>query len=291
MKIKYLASLVACTVTFCAAFEPAFAQDTKKINKWFEDINSKYPNLRKKTDVGDLQNPSKMQTPGKFQHPANIQAPQGFKAIKTTSAPCSQRFSIGADTLFEFDKATLTPRAEETLTVLGPMIQNVGAHPVTIEGHTDAVGTDDYNQQLSDRRAERVRNWLLEHKVVERRAVFTVGYGEKKPVAPNTKPDGKDNPAGRALNRRVEIVVDTCKGIDEPAVTTAPAGPAKEAADDAAPSQASPEASSSGTTLEAPTSSGPDSAGTAPTSATSSPEVQPSAGARDTTAPDANSTK
>ena len=253
MKIKYLALLVACTVTLGAGFDPAFAQDTKKINKWFEDINSKYPNLRKKNNVGDLQDPGKMQTPGKFQHPANIQAPQGFKAIKTTSAPCSQRFLIGADTLFEFDKATLTPRAEETLTVLGPMIQNTGAHPVTIEGHTDAVGTDDYNQQLSDRRAERVRNWLLEKRIVERKAVSTVGYGEKKPVAPNTKPDGKDNPAGRALNRRVEIVVDTCKGLDEPAVTTAPTGTteapaassepapateqAKEAAGDTPPSQ------------------------------------------------------
>ncbi|MCC6977111.1 MAG: OmpA family protein [Candidatus Melainabacteria bacterium] len=244
MKIKYLAALVACTVAVGAAFDPAFAQDVKKINKWFEDIDKNYPNLRKKAKVGDLQTPGKMQTPGKFQHPANIQAPQGFKAIKTTSAPCSQRFLVGADTLFEFDKATLTPRAEETLSVLGPMIQNAGAHPVTIEGHTDAVGTDDYNQQLSDRRAERVRNWLLEHKVVERRAVFTVGYGEKKPVAPNTKPDGKDNPAGRALNRRVEIVVDTCKGIDEPAVTATPA---------AAPAAAEPPAG----TAEAPPAEAP----------------------------------
>ncbi len=222
MKIKYLAVAVACTVAQGAVFDAVFAQDVKNINKWFDDINKKYPNLQKKQNVGDLQTPGKVQTPGKIQNAGNINAPQGLKAIKTTSAPCSQRFLIGADTLFEFDQATLTPRAEETLTVLGPMIQNVGAHPVLIEGHTDSKGTDDYNQQLSERRAERVRNWFLEHRIVEKRAVSTVGYGEKKPVAPNEKPDGKDNPPGRALNRRVEIVVNTCAGIDEPAVTTTP---------------------------------------------------------------------
>ncbi len=232
MKIKYLAALIACAVAQSAVFDPAFAQDANKLNKWFDDINKKYPNLQKKQNVGDIQQAGKVQTPGKIQNAGNINAPQGLKAIKTTSAPCSQRFLIGADTLFEFDQATLTARAEETLSVLGPMIQNAGAHPVLIEGHTDSKGTDDYNQQLSERRAERVRNWLLEHRSVEKRAVSTVGYGEKKPVAPNEKPDGKDNPPGRALNRRVEIVVNTCAGIDEPAVTAAPQAeaPAKEEA-------------------------------------------------------------
>ncbi len=239
MKIKHLAALIACTLTQSAVFDAAFAQDVNKINKWFEDVDKRYPNLHKNQSVGDVKNPGKIQSPGKIQNAGNINAPQGLKAIKTTSQPCSQRFLVGADTLFEFDQATLTPRAEETLSVLGPMIQNVGAHPVLIEGHTDSVGTDEYNQDLSERRAERVRNWFLEHRIVEKRAVSTIGYGEKKPVAPNTKPDGKDNPAGRALNRRVEIVVNTCAGIDEPAVTSAPpastAEPSKEAAAEAPP--------------------------------------------------------
>lgn len=230
MKFKCLAVLIACTVMQSAIFGPVYAQDASKINKWFEDIDKKYPNLRKKQNVGNIQDPGKIGTPGKFQNPGNINAPQGLQAIKTKSDPCSQRFSIGADTLFEFDKATLTPRAEETLSVLGPMIENAGLHPVLIEGHTDSVGTDEYNQELSERRAERVRNWLLEHRVVEKRAVSTVGYGEKKPVAPNTKPDGKDNPPGRALNRRVEIVVNTCAKLDEPAVSTTPAPAAETSA-------------------------------------------------------------
>lgn len=279
MKCKYLAALIAFTVMQGALHDPVFAQDVKNINRWFDDINKKYPNLQKKQNVGDLQNPGKLQTPGKIQNAGNINAPQGLKAIKTTSAPCSQRFLVGADTLFEFDQATLTPRAEETLTVLGPMIQNVGAHPVVIEGHTDSKGTDDYNQQLSERRAERVRNWFLEHRFVEKRAVSTVGYGEKKPVAPNEKPDGKDNPPGRALNRRVEIVVNTCAGIDEPAVTATPpdsktpaaaASETKtstEAATDAgssqtsdatAPKEAAADSPPSGDTIPAVTPAGPD---------------------------------
>ncbi len=236
MTIKHLAAGLLCTAIQGSAFHPASAQDVKKITSWFDDINKKYPNLQKKQNVGDLQNPGKLQTPGKIQNAGNINAPQGLKAIKTTSEKCSQRFLIGADTLFEFDKATLTARAEETLTVLGPMIENVGPHPVLIEGHTDSVGTDEYNQELSERRAERVRNWLLEHRVVEKRAVSTVGYGEKKPVAPNTKPDGKDNPPGRALNRRVEIVVDTCHGLEQPEVTTVPSSTGSATAETAAPS-------------------------------------------------------
>lgn len=235
MKIKFLASLITCSLAHSVVFAPVFAQDTSKINRWFEDINKKYPNLQKKQNVGNIQDPGKIGTPGKIQPAGNINAPQGLQAIKTKTDPCTQRFLIGADTLFEFDKATLTPRAEETLSVLGPMIENAGPHPVVIEGHTDSVGTDEYNQELSERRAERVRNWLLEHRVVEKRAVSTVGFGEKKPVAPNTKPDGKDNPPGRALNRRVEIVVNTCAKLDEPAVTDIPPATKTPAAADRTP--------------------------------------------------------
>ena len=118
MKFKCLAALIACTVMQSAIFSPVYAQDASKINKWFEDIDKKYPNLRKKQNVGNIQDPGKIGTPGKFQNPGNINAPQGLQAIKTKSDPCSQRFSIGADTLFEFDKATLTPRAAMPTTSL-----------------------------------------------------------------------------------------------------------------------------------------------------------------------------
>ena len=76
-----------------------------------------------------------------------------------------------------------------------------------IEGHTDGKGDDNYNEKLSERRAASVRNWLAFHGV--RTAMTTRGWGKSKPVAPNTKPDGSDDPEGRQKNRRVEITVKT----------------------------------------------------------------------------------
>ena len=77
---------------------------------------------------------------------------------------------------------------------------------VTIEGHTDSKGTDAYNQKLSERRANAVKNYLESNGVTASR-LDAVGKGESDPVVPNTKPDGKDNPEGRAKNRRVELKV------------------------------------------------------------------------------------
>jgi len=72
---------------------------------------------------------------------------------------------------------------------------------VRVEGHTDSVTSDAYNQQLSERRADAVRTWLESHGVAAGR-LTTVGYGESKPVADN------GTVAGRQQNRRVEIVID-----------------------------------------------------------------------------------
>lgn len=127
-----------------------------------------------------------------------------------TTDRCQQRLTIGADTLFEFDKSTLTSDAEETLAALGPMIQKAGKHPVVIEGHTDGKGTDAYNHALSNNRAEAVQVWLIDHRFVAREQPSVKALGKTKPVAPNTKPDGTDNPEGRQKNRRVEVVIDTC---------------------------------------------------------------------------------
>jgi outer membrane protein OmpA-like peptidoglycan-associated protein len=109
--------------------------------------------------------------------------------------------------LFDFDKATIKKEAEPSLrkvaTVLGA---NPGAK-VAIEGHTDAKGADAYNQTLSEQRAASVKQWLVANAQVDGAAIATRGWGKTKPVAHNTKPDGSDDPDGRAKNRRVEIVV------------------------------------------------------------------------------------
>lgn len=138
-------------------------------------------------------------TPGEFQTPGAIQA---------TTEQCRQRLIVGTDTLFGFDQDELGPEAEITLNALASQI---AANPgeITIEGHTDAKGSDAYNLDLSVRRAESVRDWLVEKGAVPVDVAIR-GEGEARPIAPNTLDDGSDNPDGRALNRRVEVVIATC---------------------------------------------------------------------------------
>ena len=111
---------------------------------------------------------------------------------------------LPSDVLFEFAKADLTPAAQQAIAAVGDEIGSGGTGTVTIEGHTDAIGSDADNQALSERRAAAVRT-ALEPELGSGYQYTSVGFGETKPVAPNTKPDGSDDPDGRALNRRVEI--------------------------------------------------------------------------------------
>ena len=157
------------------------------------------------------QTPGEIQQPkGTWQQSGEIQVPKGIQAIRTEDAKCTRRFVVGADALFEFDKATLTPDAEETLKALVPLLAKAGKHPASIEGHTDAKGADDYNQTLSEKRARTVKDWLAAKGAVAASTPIQ-GWGERKPVAPNAKPDGSDEPQGRQQNRRVEVILDLCK--------------------------------------------------------------------------------
>lgn len=117
------------------------------------------------------------------------------------------RIDLAADVLFDFDKADIKPAASESLKKVADVIREKGRGTVRIEGHTDAKGSDAYNQKLSQRRADAVRTWLVQKEKLKGVAFRTVGHGSKKPVAPNSKPDGSDDPEGRQKNRRVEIVI------------------------------------------------------------------------------------
>jgi outer membrane protein OmpA-like peptidoglycan-associated protein len=117
---------------------------------------------------------------------------------------------VVSDALFEFDKATLSPGAEETLQALLPLLAKAGKHPARVEGHTDSKGADDYNQTLSEKRARTVKDWLVARGALPA-STPTAGWGERKPVAPNARPDGSDDPAGRQKNRRVEVVLDLAR--------------------------------------------------------------------------------
>ena len=103
------------------------------------------------------------------------------------------------DVLFDTGKATLKPGAYTTIDRLATVLKEDTNRKVLIEGHTDNVGTDEYNQGLSERRAASVQAALFE-RGVEASQISTVGKGETTPVA------GNDNAAGRQQNRRVELV-------------------------------------------------------------------------------------
>jgi len=126
--------------------------------------------------------------------------------LKVKETETEVRVELAADVLFEFDQATLLPKAEATLSKAADFIRERAAGTVRIEGHTDAKGDDAYNQRLSDRRADSVRQWFGRKGL--RGLQFTSrGFGETRPVAANAKPDGSDDPEGRQKNRRVEIVI------------------------------------------------------------------------------------
>ena len=119
---------------------------------------------------------------------------------------------LPADALFEYDKAVLTQAAEVELRKAAEMIRGSPPGAIRVIGHTDSKGDDAYNQTLSEARANRVADWLREQVGVRQRELLVSGRGEAAPIAPNENAAGGDDPAGRAKNRRVELVVPTTDG-------------------------------------------------------------------------------
>jgi outer membrane protein OmpA-like peptidoglycan-associated protein len=140
---------------------------------------------------------------------AQIQAPPAPKPIEIVVGQCEERLRVGADFLFDFNRAEL--RAEAT-PALDALVQRIAAtdEPVMVEGHTDAIGTEGYNLGLSERRAASVRNSLIGRGLRDTQLVVR-GHGKTRPIAPNQRPDGSDDPDGRQQNRRVEVVIHTCE--------------------------------------------------------------------------------
>lgn len=105
--------------------------------------------------------------------------------------------------LFDFDSAELRPSAAASLDTLVEILNDT-ENPVSVIGHTDGMGSDAVNQPLSEDRAQAVADYLVDQGIAESR-ITTEGKGSSDPVADNTHADGRDNPEGRAENRRVEI--------------------------------------------------------------------------------------
>lgn len=104
--------------------------------------------------------------------------------------------------LFDFNKASIRPDAERTLAEVLEVLKAYANRPIRIEGHTDVIASEAYNQDLSERRAASVRDWLMRNGLAAT-ALQIVGRGESQPVADNSTPEG------RQMNRRVEIIIQT----------------------------------------------------------------------------------
>ncbi len=139
-----------------------------------------------------LQNYAQSTEAGKVYYTPVIKSPSGGESLVV---------------YFEYDRAELTPRAMRQLEIVAGLLKSDEARKMKISGHTDALGTLDYNQQLSRRRAEVVTN-TLKTLGVNAAQIVEVGMGENLPLDPNSRQDGSDNPEGRSRNRRTEIYLD-----------------------------------------------------------------------------------
>ena len=115
-----------------------------------------------------------------------------------------------SDVLFRSGSFELLPAARERLAKVSGIVLAYPSLHVTVEGHTDSVGTDDYNQQLSERRAQAVRDYFVQQGIPPA-AVEAHGYGKTEPIASN------DTAEGRQQNRRVELILSgDAIGTDPP---------------------------------------------------------------------------
>ncbi|MEQ9619177.1 MAG: OmpA family protein [Deltaproteobacteria bacterium] len=128
--------------------------------------------------------------------------------LEITETDTEITIELSGDILFDFDKWDIREEAEPTLGNVAEVINRYGDSKVIVEGHTDSKGSDSYNQELSQKRADSVKSWLVKFGEVDEARVTTEGRGESEPVAPNSDSDGSDNPEGRQKNRRVEITVE-----------------------------------------------------------------------------------
>jgi outer membrane protein OmpA-like peptidoglycan-associated protein len=133
---------------------------------------------------------------------AKAEADELMRELSELKAQQTERgivLTIG-DVLFATDKADLSPSASKSVNKLADFLKKYRNRDVLIEGHTDSVGTDDYNLTLSRKRADSVKYKLMGDGIEEGR-ITTVGYGERFPLASN------DTKAGKAQNRRVEVII------------------------------------------------------------------------------------
>ena len=133
--------------------------------------------------------------------PAPVPAPEPV-AEAPVEAPVAEVVRVELDVKFDFDKSVVKPNSYADIKNLADFMKQYPQTTTVVEGHTDSVGPDAYNQKLSERRANAVKQVLVNQYGVGANRVNSVGYGESRPVADNA------TEAGRAVNRRVEAQVE-----------------------------------------------------------------------------------
>ena len=132
-------------------------------------------------------------------------------ALAQSEAPSVKRemevlsLTLEGDVSFEANSAALKPVALDEINRVAVVLKQYPQSTILVAGHTDSIGAEDKNQELSERRAESVKSALVGQGIARMR-VTTVGYGEAKSIATN------DTPEGRQLNRRVEIRIQSQQG-------------------------------------------------------------------------------
>lgn len=135
------------------------------------------------------------------------EAPVAVAAVTPPAPqPVSEKVSFAAEALFDFDKAVVKTDGKAALDELMAKLQGMNTEVMIAVGHTDAVGSDAYNDKLSLRRADAVKAYLV-GKGLDPARLYTEGKGESQPLAPNTSAEG------RAKNRRVTIEVVGTRGV------------------------------------------------------------------------------
>ena len=129
----------------------------------------------------------------------NIRIAAGGKRILYDALMASGRVATQG-IYFDSGSDLIKPESKPTLGEIGKMLTDHPELKIIIEGHTDSDGADDYNLDLSDRRAGSVKSYLIAKYGIDSGRLQSKGYGETKPVSPNTTSEGKAN------NRRVELV-------------------------------------------------------------------------------------
>jgi len=123
--------------------------------------------------------------------------------LKVDKDGCPMKVTINLNVLFDFDKSDVKPKYHDEIKRVADYMNAYPWEKATLEGHTDSKGTDAYNEKLSQRRVEAIKNYLVEKFGISADRLKAVGYGESKPIATN------DTDEGRQLNRRVQAVMET----------------------------------------------------------------------------------